>query len=87
MSQWSDKQQKVPVAMEIQNPGLEVCFNSFLASGQPRNGCGWSRWVEKGKTKQKETPSTWGYLQISHLTASSCLSYLRAQGCQRLTSS
>lgn len=61
MFQWSDKQQQVPVAMEIQNPGLETCFNS-LALGQPHNGCGWSRWVEKGKTKQKEMPSTWGYL-------------------------
>lgn len=49
--------------MEIQNLGLEACFNSFLASGQPHNGCGWSSPVEK--ERQDKTKGDAIYLGIS----------------------
>lgn len=70
-------------SMEM-NPQKQMHLSWLIASlpqdssgGSWEHACGWSRWMQKGKREQWGLLSTWEYLQISDLTASSCLSYLR----------
>lgn len=61
MFQWSDKQQQVPIAMEIQNPGLEALLQ--LLSFRPAPEWLWLKYM--GGERQDKTKGDAIYLGIS----------------------